>query len=184
MERARFYILSSDACRLSQYPVYIDKIRQQLGLPLELIFDVQDGLKAFGLSSMNRQRVLLRVWEGLNAYDVLARALYDVRPVVANRELLDQTYTQACTTLFEGLSCGRVLQSLEEALQALYALPTDELGPKPEIAVTGDYYTRVVPYANNQVYEEVEALGGHFGHLRHFRIVSKCPFSGTPCGVS
>jgi predicted CoA-substrate-specific enzyme activase len=76
-ERARFYILTADACRLGQYPVYIDKIRQQLGLNLEVIFDVDTGLKAFGLSPLKRQRALLRVWDGLNAYDVLARALYE-----------------------------------------------------------------------------------------------------------
>jgi hypothetical protein len=28
------------------------------------------------------------------------------------------------------------------------------------VAVTGDYYTRVVPYANNDVYREIESLGG------------------------
>jgi hypothetical protein len=53
-----------------------------------------------------------------------------------------------------------VSQSLEEALEIVYAVPTEERGGKPEIAVTGDYYTRVVPFANNDVYEEVEALGG------------------------
>ncbi len=62
--------------------------------------------------------------------------------------------------MFQGLSCGRVHQSLDEALQSLYSVPTDDLDPKPEVAITGDYYTRVVPFANNDVHEEVEALGG------------------------
>jgi predicted CoA-substrate-specific enzyme activase len=159
-ERSRFYILSADACRLGQYPVYIDKIRQQLGLSLEVIFDVDDGLKAFGLSPMSRQRALLRVWEGLNAYDVLARAWYDVRPFVPDRTVGNRAYRQACDTLFDGLAHGPVAQSLENALETLYAVPTEDLGEKPEIAVTGDYYTRVVPFANNDVYDEVEALGG------------------------
>ena len=159
-ERSRFYILTADACRLGQYPVYIDKIREQLGLNLEVIFDVDNGLKAFGLSPLNRQRALLRVWEGLNAYDVLARALYEVRPYVSDRAVVDRAYQQACRTLFDGLAGRRVSQSLEEALEILYAVPTEERGGKPEIAVTGDYYTRVVPFANNDVYDEVEALGG------------------------
>jgi hypothetical protein len=34
------------------------------------------------------------------------------------------------------------------------------LGSRPVISVTGDYYTRLVDYANNGVYEEVERLGG------------------------
>ncbi len=159
-ERSRFYMLSADACRLGQYPLYIDKIRQQLGLSLGVIFDVNDGLKSFGLSPLNRQRALLRVWEGLTAYDVLARALYEVRPFATDPEVLNRVYKEACDTLHEGLSCGRVHQSLEGALQTLYAVPTEEGEPKPEVAITGDYYTRVVPFANNDVHKEVEALGG------------------------
>lgn len=159
-ERSRFYILSADACRLGQYPVYIDKIRKQLGLNLDVIFDVGDGLKSFGLSSLNRQRALLRVWEGLNAYDVLARALHEVRPFATDRALVEHAYQRACETLFHGLAHGRLTQSLEEALDLLYSVPTQDMGAKPEIAVTGDYYTRVVPFANNDVYKEVEMLGG------------------------
>jgi predicted CoA-substrate-specific enzyme activase len=159
-ERSRFYMLSADACRLGQYPVYIDKIRQQLGLSPGVIFDVSDGLKAFGLSPLNRQRALLRVWEGLNAYDVLARALYEVRPFATDREMLNRVHKEACNTVFQGLSCSRVHQSLDEALQSVYSVPMDDLDPKPQVAITGDYYTRVVPFANNDVHAEVEALGG------------------------
>jgi hypothetical protein len=36
----------------------------------------------------------------------------------------------------------------------------EDVDPRPVVAVTGDYYTRIVPYANNDVYMEIEALGG------------------------
>ncbi len=42
--------------------------------------------------------------------------------------------------------------------------PVDDLEPRPVIAVTGDYYTRVVSFANNDVYKEIEALGGCLWH--------------------
>ena len=65
--RSLFYVLSPNACRLSQYPVSIDIVRQRLGLSLAVILDIDHGLEAFGLSRQTRHQVLLRIWEGLNA---------------------------------------------------------------------------------------------------------------------
>ncbi len=69
-------------------------------------------------------------------------------------------YIQARDHLYLALCEGRIKQGVEEALHILQEVPTSETDPKPVIAVTGDYYTRVVPFANNDVYREIESLGG------------------------
>jgi hypothetical protein len=159
-ERALFYVMGLDACRLGQYPTYIEKVRRELGYSIRVISEIDEGLEAFGLSESNRRRVLLRAWEGLNAYDLLLGLFLQIRPVAKDRTLLERVYTESRDKLFKALSEGRVRQGMEEALHDLYGVPVDETTPKPVVVVTGDYYTRVVPFANNDVYAEIESLGG------------------------
>jgi predicted CoA-substrate-specific enzyme activase len=158
--RSRFYMLSEDACRLGQWPIYIEKVRQQLGLSTGVILSVNHGLASFGLSPRSRARLLLKTWEGTNAYDLLARVFYEVRAGTRNKEALDRLYSDCCERLFAAISRGRLHEGMEEAFHALSAVPRDDVEPKPQVVVTGDYYTRIVPFANNDVYLEVEALGG------------------------
>jgi hypothetical protein len=49
---------------------------------------------------------------------------------------------------------------MEEGLHELHQVSREDGAPRPIVAVTGDYYTRVVPFANNEVYREIERLGG------------------------
>ena len=159
-DKSLFYIIGPDACRLSQFPVYIDKVRRHLGLSVGVIGEIDQGLAAFGVSQRNRRHVLLRAWEGLNAYDVLFRLFLQIRPVAQSETALEATYAQCRDKLFEAISTGRVREGMEEVLHDLHQVPVKDGDPRPAIAVTGDYYTRVVPYANNDVYREIEALGG------------------------
>ncbi len=159
-DRSLFYIIGPDACRLGQFPRYIDRVRTGLGLSVGVAWDVNQGLAAFGLSSRNCRRVLVRAWEGLYAYDVLLRVYHQIRPVAADKVFLDGVYVQCREKLFDALCAGRVRQGMEEIVHDLGNVPLGDPSPRPVVAVTGDYYTRVVPFANNDVYEEIEALGG------------------------
>ncbi len=158
--RSRFYLINPDACRLGQFPVYIEKIRRHLDLPLKVIQDIDTGLAEFRISPLTHQRILLRLWEGLNAFDLLSRLFWEIRPRVRDKEALEGSYNECCQKLYESLSRGRVRQGVEEALHELHQFPLDDASPHPLIIVTGDYYTRVVPFANNDVFQEVEANGG------------------------
>ncbi|MFH1114230.1 MAG: acyl-CoA dehydratase activase [Pseudomonadota bacterium] len=158
-ERSLFYILGPTACRLGQYSAYIDKVRKNLGLGIGVISEVDQLLQAFGLSMRNRQRVFLRAWEGLNAYDALLRVFLQLRPKAEDQEELGGVYHECRDKLFEAICNGRVRQGMEEVFHALAAVSVRETGPGPIVSVTGDYYTRVVPFANNDVYREIERLG-------------------------
>lgn len=158
--RSLFYILGPEACRLGQFPIYIDKIRRELGLSIGVIWEVDQGLAAFGLSEKNRRRVYLRAWEGLNAYDVLLRVFLELRPHARDKALLESAYTACRDKLFVAISENRVRHGMEEVLHELHRVPMEQNEPRPAVSVTGDYYTRVVPFANNDVYREIEDLGG------------------------
>jgi len=158
-ERSRFYIIGPDACRLGQFPRYIETVRQDLGLPVGVVWEIEQALEAFGLSGWKRQHVLRRAWEGLHAYDVMLRIFLRIRPFAKDKDGAEDVYRFCRDRLFEALSEDRVWRGMEEVVHALCSLPVEEGPPRPAVAVTGDYYTRVVPYANNEVYREVEELG-------------------------
>jgi len=158
--RSLFYIIGPDACRLSQFPIYIEKVRRRLGLSVGVIWEIDQGLAAYGVSQRSRRQVMLRGWEGLNAYDVLLRQFLQIRPIAENATALEGAYATCRDKLFKAISNGRVREGMEEALHELQGVRVKEMGPRPVVAVTGDYYTRVVAYANNDVYREIEALGG------------------------
>jgi predicted CoA-substrate-specific enzyme activase len=158
-ERSLFYIISPSVCRLGQYPVYIDKVRRNLGLGIGVISEVEQGLEAFGLSGRNRQRVFLRAWESMNAYDALFRIYLQIRPRVKDKTNFERLYLGSRDKLFNGICAGDVRHGLEDALHDLYNVSIVDTSPRPVVAVTGDYYTRVVPFANNDVYREIEDLG-------------------------
>ncbi|WP_169316365.1 acyl-CoA dehydratase activase [Desulfomonile tiedjei] len=158
--KSMFYIIGPDACRVGQYPVYIGKIGRQLGFEIEVIENVGQVLTRLGLSRWAEQRILLRLWEGLNAYDVLLQAFLAIRPFAQDHQALNANYFAARDILFRALCDGHVRQGVEDAFNTLYQSAVRESESKPVIAVTGDYYTRIVSYANNGVYKEIESLGG------------------------
>ncbi|MEW6348924.1 MAG: acyl-CoA dehydratase activase [Thermodesulfobacteriota bacterium] len=159
-ERTMVYMVGVDTCRVSQYPVYMERVRREVGSSVEVIGDGDELLSRFGISPRYSILAELRLWEGLNAYDLILRLYHQLRPVVRDRRELERAYAQCKVRLFDALSEGRVRQGVEEALHDLYSVPLDQGDPRPIVAVTGDYYTRVVPFANNDVYQEVEELGG------------------------
>lgn len=158
--RSIFCVPGYSACRLGQYPVYMEKVRKECGHSMRVIADLSQALTAFGLSKKNREHVLLRTWEGLNAYDVLLQVYLKVRPVASSPERVEQLYEKCRDSLFQSLCRGEAVTGLEDALQAFYGVPVREEAGRPAVAVTGDYYTRIVSYANNEVFRELESLGG------------------------
>lgn len=174
-----FFMISPDACKLAQFPVYIEMVRRKLGLSIPVVQSFQSGLEILGLNARSRRHLLLRAWEGLIAYDILFKLYVQLRPFAKNKALLESIYSACVDKLCSALANNRVREGLDEVIHDLHLVSIDSQ-TKPVIAVTGDYYTRVVAYANNNVYLRVEELGGRiwtpptfsdcfkFGTLRDF----------------
>jgi predicted CoA-substrate-specific enzyme activase len=159
--RSLYAIPGFSACRLGQYPVYVEKIRKELGIPMRVITDLSQSARSAGLPPSIRDMILMRMWEGLNAFDVLISAYYSISPFVIDREEASVAYSQARDAIIVNLAMGRVAQGVGEAMNKLSGIRLRKNKEKRAvIAVTGDYYTRIVPFANNEVFDEIEALGG------------------------
>lgn len=155
-----FCVPGYSACRLGQYPVYIEKVRKECGRSTRVIADLSQALTAFGLSRKNMDMVRLKTWEGLIAYDVLTEAYTGLRPRTDNPLLLEQVYSRCREILFRALRINEIEQGMQEILEQLERVPLARHTDRPVVAVTGDYYTRIVSFANNEVYREIERLGG------------------------
>jgi predicted nucleotide-binding protein (sugar kinase/HSP70/actin superfamily) len=159
--KSMYAIPGFSACRLGQYPIYTEKIRKDLGIPMRVITDLSQSARSSGLPPSVRDMILMRMWEGLNAFDLLLAAYYSIRPRIRDHWAAEQAYSQARDSIVINLAMGRTSQGVKEAMAKLASLELDpEPGNQPIIAVTGDYYTRIVPFANNGVFEEIESLGG------------------------
>lgn len=158
--RSIFCVPGYSACRLGQYPVYIEKIRKELGHGTRVIADLSQALTAFGLSRKNMDMVRLKTWEGLNSYDVLTEAYTSLRPRTSDPILLEEIYARCREILFQALCSDEIEAGMQEVLEQFEEIPLLERTDRPLVAVTGDYYTRIVPFANNEVYREIERLGG------------------------
>ncbi len=159
-ERSFFFMFGPDACRIGQFPVYMNKVRRELGLSLRVIGGLDESLEALELSGTARQRILMKAWEGLNSFDLLLRLFLYIRPVARDREMLDRVYLKACQKLADAIVDGHARQGVEDVLNDFSGVTLEDPEDRPMVAVTGDYYTRVVTFANNDVFREIEALGG------------------------
>ncbi len=159
-KRSIFCIPGYSACRLGQYPVYVEKVRKQCGHSMRVVGDLSQAMTAFGISKKNRDEVFLRTWEGLTAHDLLLQAYLCLRPVAHDGAALKRGHERARETLFISLCQGKAVAGIEAALHELDGLLVPEASSRPVVAITGDYYTRVVSFANNSVYDEIERLGG------------------------
>jgi len=159
-KRSLFSVPGYSACRLGQYPVYVEKVRKECGYSMRVIADLSQALTAFGLSKKNRDLVVLRTWEGLTAFDALLQVYLKIRPSAGYPDRLERLHSESRDTLFRSLCAGEVEKGMEDALHILSRVGLDEDAERPVVAVTGDYYTRVVSFANNNVYLEIERLGG------------------------
>ena len=159
-QRSLFCIPAYSACRLGQYPVYIEHIRKERSHSMRVVGDLNQAMTAFGVSKRNRDEVFLRTWEGLTSFDVLQRVFVELRPLARDKKEMEQTYAKCRDLLFHSLSRGQALEGIEAALHELSRVPLEHHPGRPIIGITGDYYTRVVSFANNHVYDEIESLGG------------------------
>ncbi len=157
---AVFYILGPEACRLRHYSVYMEMLRRDLGYSLPVVSNLDVMMQIFGMGPADRRKVMITAWEGLNAYDLLQQVFLAIRPLAEDPRRLGQVYVRCREKLFEALANDRAREGIEQALHELYRIPLVERSDKPVISVTGDYYTRIVPFANNDVYLEIERLGG------------------------
>ncbi len=159
-------------CRFGVYNVLHKIILEQAGWNDRVnVFSPDDG-DYFRETS---PEFTLKLWCGFVAYDLLEAMLYDVRPVERRKGAANALYHQykdeiiAC---MERRSKGTAMNATLEVLGGMWGL-RDLLGRAardmaaiknrvrdvPSVAVVGEIYVRLDPFANDFIIEKLEARG-------------------------
>jgi predicted nucleotide-binding protein (sugar kinase/HSP70/actin superfamily) len=92
--------------------------------------------------------------------DRILQKLHESRPYEVKPGTSDFAYTVARNHICHGIERGEPIKGIEYALSVFEDLALDRTVPKKFVTVTGDYYTRINHFANNDLFRHVERLDG------------------------
>ncbi len=110
-------------------------------------------ISAFGIEALDR------LYVGLLAIEVLAKAVCQVRPYERTAGATDEVHLRNLARIESAVAGGDVLEALDDSLHALAAVPVAEPRARPVVGLAGDLYTRVNPAGNHDVVRWLEGQG-------------------------
>lgn len=110
-------------------------------------------ISAFGVEALDR------LYVGLLAIEVLAKAVCQVRPYERDAGATDEVHQRNLARIESAVAGGDVLEALDASLRSLAAVPVAEPRARPVVGLAGDLYTRVNPAGNHDVVRWLEGQG-------------------------
>lgn len=155
-QNARYLVpITKSSCLISQYAPAIQSYMERLGRSdvKVLSTDSLELLHRFGpMTWFNLGKALLGI-------EYLNRLRLEKRPYEITKGSVDKAYHEGLQIIYQSQVNANINQGIKEAAQHLDAITSSDRGSKPVIAITGDVYTRVNPYANADLYNLLEELG-------------------------
>jgi len=147
-------------CKMVQYgqnTIYEGKKYASRFFPVVGTFD-----QLFGenVTLPQKARIFDAAFIGLVAMDRILQKVHESRPYEVEPGTTDFAYKIARNHLCRGIERGETIRGIEYALAVFEGLDIDRSASKKFISITGDYYTRINPFANNNLFLHVERLGG------------------------
>ncbi|MCR4437701.1 MAG: acyl-CoA dehydratase activase [bacterium] len=113
-----------------------------------------------GFFTLLKPAGMLNLWRGLVIIDLLLKATCEVRPYEKVPGSADHAYQQSLKEIELALA-GEVNLgfALEHCIARLESVELRPHKPRPIVGVAGDIYTRVNPFANDELFYRLEAMG-------------------------
>ncbi|HOT12177.1 MAG TPA: acyl-CoA dehydratase activase-related protein, partial [Polyangiaceae bacterium] len=163
---------ASGPCRFGVYNVMHKVILEQTGWSDRVnVFSPDDG-DYFRETS---PEFMVKLWCGFVAYDMLEAMLYDVRPVERRKGATNEIYRKYKEELIAGMekpSKGTALNATLEVLSGMWgmrdlltraaqdmAAAKNRVRDVPSVAVVGEIYVRLDPFANDFIIDKLEERG-------------------------
>jgi predicted nucleotide-binding protein (sugar kinase/HSP70/actin superfamily) len=102
---------------------------------------------------------ILRLGRGLLACDLLVKVKCQVRPYASDPARVDELFANAFSLLARKLAEDRLGEALKQIRKEVRGLKKVEQPRKPLVGVVGDAYTRVHPFGNQGLFNQLEELG-------------------------
>ena len=159
-KNSAFFMFMNGGCRMVMYgqnTIYEGKQYYPKTFPVIGTFD-----QLFGdaLSLPQKARIFDTAFIGLVALDRILQKLHESRPYEVEPGTADFAYKIARNHLLRGIERGEPIRGIEYALSVFEGLDLNHSLLKKFVTVTGDYYTRINEFANNDLFRQLERLGG------------------------
>jgi predicted CoA-substrate-specific enzyme activase len=159
-QNAAFFMFMNGDCKLKLYgqnTVYSGSRYRSEELPVIGTFD-----QLFGenIPLIQQVRIVDDLYIGMAALDRILQKLHESRPYEVEKGASDIAYKIARNHICKGIEGGEIISGVEYALSVFDGIDLDKSVPKKFVVVTGDYYTRLNSFANNDLYRNIERLDG------------------------
>jgi predicted nucleotide-binding protein (sugar kinase/HSP70/actin superfamily) len=160
-ERSAFFMPTANGpCRFGQYHNLQRIILDDLGYPHIPIYS-PDSKDSYSNVANLDGKFRRTAWQGILGVDLLQKILWQTRPYELNKGESDRTYWKYVKELQNYLiqrnEIGALLSRASEDFQRI---EVDRSEKRPVIGVVGEIYIRSNRFANNNLVEKIESLGG------------------------
>lgn len=100
-------------------------------------------------------------WKGLVASDLIRKMLEQIRPYEVKKGETDIVYQRNLQNIIKSIenNCKNLNKILADAAHEFKAIPVENLGTKPIVAIVGEIFMRDNPYCSNFLVKRLEDLG-------------------------
>ncbi|MFW5870780.1 MAG: CoA activase, partial [Candidatus Sumerlaeota bacterium] len=162
-DKTAFFMASADGpCRFGQYNELHRQVLDRLGFEDVPIFTLDQGSDYRGKNNLSSRFERIAA-KGVLAIDALEKLLLRTRPYEVNKgdtqAWFEQSIREICKSL-EANNDGEFFDCLEKAVRNLRRVEMDPEKNCPKVGVVGEVYVRTNRFANDNIIEAIEELGG------------------------
>jgi predicted CoA-substrate-specific enzyme activase len=158
---ACYFMPESSICRVGQFGTQMRHVAEEKGARLPVFTRVEDFTSSIGgTPRATYVKALLTFWEMMRGMDFLMQKYLETRAYETQPGAADRAHRVGRKELLDHILADRPLEGLGRAIDHLESVPIDRNQKRVRIGITGDYYTRVCDYANNEIFRQIEQLGG------------------------
>ncbi len=159
-KQSAFFMFMFGDCRMVLYGQNTIYEGQRFSPKVFPVIGTFDQLFGKHLSLAHKVRILDTLFISMLAMDRVLQKVHECQPYEVEPGTTDVAYRIARNLLCQGVERGETIRGIQDALSVFEGIEVDKTLPKKFITITGDYYTRINAFANNDLYREVERLGG------------------------
>ena len=142
-------------CLLNQYGNGMNIFLRAQGIKNIRVFTplTEDFMKMLNMEALER------FYKGTLSIDLLVKASCQIRPYETEKGATDKIHRENLLEMERAIQDGDIVDTLNKALERLNKVKREISGKRPIVGIAGDIYTRINPYANNDLFRYLEERG-------------------------
>ncbi|WP_167618443.1 acyl-CoA dehydratase activase [Maribellus sediminis] len=148
-------------CRFGEYNKLHRQVFDKLGYTEAKIVHPSNEDAYASIAPGQSTRWRKNTWQGIVAGDLLRKMQEQTRPYEIEKGETNKVYEKYLQKAIASVenNCKGLSKTLEEAARAFKAIPVNNPGSKPLVAIVGEIFMRDNPYCSNFLVDRLEKLG-------------------------